>query len=127
MRVQNKSGSEKCRRCDDDALIQVEPDQTIGGIRYEGAYGPCPDCERGQLVEFSGRWGAEGFWARNPYLRQNLGPVGTPVRELSPEEHERVKAELKAFGLRLAAVDPEPRRKPKSVPVDDCPDFGVAA
>lgn len=57
-----------CRYCRDTGLVPV----TAADGVYGDAYGPCPRCETGQLLEFPpvdgkgrqkpGPWGKPGFW-----------------------------------------------------------------
>jgi hypothetical protein len=102
--VKNITTAAHCRRCGDDAMIQVEADQVVGKITYEGAYAPCPDCEMGHRLDMSGRWGESGFWERHHGLRLALPPVPKD-RPLTPEEYTQVAEMAKAFTLHLAGVE----------------------
>lgn len=117
-RTANITDRECCRYCADDGLVVV---QTRGPFEEMG---PCPFCQQGYLLEFgdpgqsSKREWPNGFWQGRP-------PTGiVPLEEegsrpLSQEENARRMRELMA---RMVGVTVD-----MNAPVDDCPDFGVAA
>ena len=119
-RLENVTASCRCAYCSNSGLVVVDSgdlpltdeERKVRGPRrtvYAEAYGPCPYCERGYLIEFpvpdpsnyhkEGAWGTDGYWRGRP---ANLTPVDTGEKPLPPDENLRrarkLAAELRRAG-----------------------------
>jgi len=74
-RAQNIHGDAVCNYCVEGQVVVTAPE---GG--YGEGYGPCPFCEKGLRLEFSGVWDSDGFWQGREVL--DLQPVQTGPRKL---------------------------------------------
>ncbi len=102
-RVRNRSGSERCRHCEEGlAVIGTRPD---GNASVE-MYGPCPYCEEGAAKEFPSHpypaWGRDGYWRGEPPWV--LDPPKEGERCSQVENHMRMKLLMARYGG--ADVDP---------------------
>ena len=106
MRVENLTGRDICRMCDDGlALVARRPQG--GGTADE--FGPCPHCEAGERLEFHGpgsklwpTWGRDGFWrGREPAV---FAPE--PEGQALPRAENALRMRLLMRRMGGAEVDP---------------------
>jgi hypothetical protein len=83
-----------CRYCIDGLVVTI-----VGPEPYGEAFGPCPKCEAGHLLEFPapdekgktkpGTWGKDGFWRGRDHSW--LEPLPDPSPLPRDENRRRMK------------------------------------
>ena len=91
MKIPNLTSKQKCWTCEDGGAVEIQ------SVPWPGSDGtmmaPCPYCERGIRLEFSGRWGTDGFWKGESLPEQKIFPELPMARA---EQMQRV-SELRAM------------------------------